>query len=142
MLGLFGKKNSSAKSAPFSGKDGLENALLNFVGLYELAGLLDASNVYEKQSALIDECRKAGRPFLALMPMRHQFHCPHCGLARGEALVYLEDPNQELGVSGPQSNFGSPRGQYISLESSQLHEIFTHGKEPPADLVRLLSSVR
>ena len=120
----------------------IQGKLLSFASLYEVAGLLDPVNSYEKQDELAAYCRSTGKPFLITMPYRHRFKCEVCGIQMGEAALHFEAP------SGPPEEVTSPLGSHppsgysYGIQLSTLHGILAHGKAMPDKLQELFSRVR
>ena len=108
----------------------LQNKLLSFANLHEVALLLDPINLYEKQDQLVAYCRSEKKPFL---------RCDVCGIEMGEALLCFEDPLQALQEDPPPAS-GTPAGFICPINLSQLHGILAH--DMLEDLEEILSHVQ
>lgn len=119
-----------------------ELALLKFANLLEVANFTASDkNVYELQDALIEICREQNLPFVATMPMRHQFRCASCGVVRGESIHHFENPRVATSQESGPKMWGPAKGIFSQLETHELHNALIHGGKMPASLLQVMSSV-
>jgi hypothetical protein len=120
----------------------IQGKLLSFASLYEVAGLLDPVNSYEKQNELAAYCRSAGKPFLVKMLYRHRFRCKACGIEMGEAALHFEAPSPSPEEATSPSGSQPSSGYSCGIQLSTLHGILAHGDAMPDKLQELFSRVR
>jgi hypothetical protein len=119
-----------------------ELALLKFANLLEVAHLVaSGGNVYERQEELIKHCREKNSPFVATMPMRHQFRCASCGVVQDESIYHFENPGVETSEDSSRIMWGPAKAIFSQLEAQALHNAFAHGEELPISLSEVLLSV-
>ena len=119
-----------------------ELALLKFANLLEVAHLTaSGGNTYERQEDLIKLCRQQNLPFVATMPMRHQFRCASCGVVQGESIYHFENPRVATSQDSSNIMWGPVKGVFSQLETQALHNTLAHGQEMPVSLSEVLLSV-
>ena len=119
-----------------------EILVLKFANLLEVAHLSASSGaVYEKQKTLINLFREKKLPFLATMPMRHQYHCDKCNVARGESIHYFENPAVLNEKNEKHYMWGSPVGIWAQLNTRELHGVLAHNEPLNDELKSILESV-
>ncbi|MDH5178032.1 MAG: hypothetical protein OEZ39_19050 [Gammaproteobacteria bacterium] len=95
-------------------------------------------DIYAVQMELVAEYRDKRKPFLATMPMRHQFYCEQCRLRAGEAMLYFENPDLTLLPGMAEARWGTPVGACVQLSAVELHGILVHDKDIPPALQAVL----
>ena len=93
---------------------------------------------YDLQQTLISKYRAKASCFMARMPLRHKYVCPHCGKSEGEVIIYLEDPKHQLAEPTVNEMWPGGVGACATVSVSLLHQIAEHAMEPPKDLVVVL----
>ena len=106
-----------------------ETSFFKFAYLHELASM--GVDTYERQDALIQQCRDEGRPFLAIMPLRHMFRCDVCGVQQGEAILHFEEPRR-AGKTGVGEALWPSEFSFIEVNRSGMHASIAHGEPLPA----------
>ena len=119
-----------------------ELALLKFANLLEVAHLTaSGGDAYERQEELIKLCRQKNLPFVATMPMRHQFRCASCSVVQGESIYHFENPSVATSQDSSNIMWGPAKGVFSQLETQSLHNALAHGQELPISLSEVLRSV-
>ncbi len=117
--------------------------VLKFSNLLEVANLSTSSGKgYEKQRILMDLFRQRKVPFLATMPMRHQYYCEKCNRTGNDSIHYFENPavmnskNQKHGI------WGNPSGIWAEVKTRELHGVLAHDESLNEEFKIILESVQ
>jgi len=119
-----------------------ECCALQFANLLSIANVsaLDGEG-YKRQEQLVEIFRERKQPFLATMPMRHQYQCEICKVRSGESIFHFENPNMPVDKTTKKAMWGVPAGISAQIETRELHEILAHNREPGEALKKVLRSV-
>ena len=120
----------------------IEQALNSFPNLHDLAQREAAGPIYDSQQSLVKQYRASRSRFMALMPLRHRYHCPLCNKSEGEVIMYLEDPQQPNTSSDSNPMWPNPVGRCATIKASILHAATAHSKALPAPFAEFLNEAR